>query len=98
MIRMAQAEGGFATVLHKGEREAGTLILLTIERNENAMVWERMPQLDGSRPFHVAKRENTEKPQEISDYLQRRQSQDPDIWVLELDIADAERFVASLPY
>lgn len=96
-IRMAQAEGGFGTVLSKGEREAGTIVLLTMHRNENATLWERMPQLDGSRPFYAAKRQNPEKPTEFSEYLSRRSTQDPDLWVVELDIADAERFIASLP-
>jgi hypothetical protein len=30
----------------------------------------------------------------VSDYWQRRRSRDPDLWVLELDIAAAERFAA----
>ena len=96
-IRMAQAEGGFGTVLSKGEREAGTIVLLTMHRNENATLWERMPQLDGSRPFYAAKRQNPENPTEFSEYVSRRSVQDPDLWVVELDIADAERFIASLP-
>lgn len=96
-IRLAEAEGGFATVIAKGEREAGTIILLTIQRNENLTLWERMPQLDGSRPFYAAKRQNAENPTEFHEYVERRRSQDPDLWVVELDIADAERFIATLP-
>ena len=30
----------------------------------------------------------------VSDYWQRRRSRDPDLWVVELDIASAERFAA----
>lgn len=96
-IRLAEAQGGFGTVLAKGEREAGTVLLLTIERNENAILWERMPQLDGGRPYIAAKRQNDEKKEEFSEYVERRRQQDPDIWIIELDIADAERFIASLP-
>ncbi len=96
-IRIAEAQGGFGMVLSKGEREAGTVLLLTTHRNENATLWERMPQLDGSRPYIVAKQQNDENKQEFAEYIQRRGQQDPDIWVVELDIADPERFIASLP-
>ena len=97
MIRMIEAAGGFAMVTAKGERDAGTILLLTNYRGENAVLFEKMPQLDGSRPFIAAKRQNAEKPQEIFEYLERRKQQDPDIWILEADIADGAQFVASLP-
>lgn len=97
MIRLAQAQGGFATVMAKGERDAGTLLLLTVQQGQNSVLYERLPQLDGSRPYCAAKREDSEKKQEFSEYLQRRVKQDPDIWILEVDIADPERFIASLP-
>ncbi len=84
-------------VTAKGERDAGTILILTIYRGENAVLFEKMPQLDGSRPFIAAKQQNPEKPEEIFEYLERRKNQDPDIWILEVDIADGARFVASLP-
>ncbi|MDX1703001.1 MAG: DUF1491 family protein [Altererythrobacter ishigakiensis] len=97
IIRLAESAGGFAMVTAKGERDAGTILILTIYRGENAVLFEKMPQLDGSRPFIAAKQQNPEKPEEIFEYLERRKNQDPDIWILEVDIADGARFVASLP-
>lgn len=96
LMRIVESQGGFATVLHKGERDAGTILILTIYRGEPVTLYERMPQLDGSRPFIAAKQQNPEKPTELSDYVARRASQDPDIWVIEADIADGERFIASI--
>ena len=96
LMRIVESQGGFATVLHKGERDAGTILILTIYRGEPVTLYERMPQLDGSRPFVAAKRQNPENPTELSDYVARRASQDPDIWVIEADIADGERFIASI--
>ena len=96
MIRAIESQGGFASVIAKGERDAGTILILTIYRGENAVLFERLPQLDGSRPFIAAKQQNPEKPQEIFDYLEKRKKQDPDIWILEADIADGARFIASL--
>ena len=97
MIRMVEAAGGFAMVTARGEKDAGTILILTIYRGENAVLFERMPQLDGSRPFIAAKQQNPEKPQEIYEYLEKRKRQDPDVWVLEADIADGAQFIASLP-
>ncbi len=97
MIRLAVAQGGFATVLAKGERDAGTILLLTMYRDNNATIFERMPQLDGTRPFVSTKTQDIDKKDEFTEYLERRRAQDPDIWIIEADIADAEQFVASLP-
>lgn len=95
LIRAVEAAGGFATVLARGERDSGTVLLVTIRQGQPACLFERLPRADGSRPYIAAKRENPEKPQEFSDYLARRRRQDPDLWLVELDIPDAERFIAS---
>ncbi len=95
LIRAAEAEGGTAMVLSKGEKDAGTILVVTMYRGENATLYERMPQLDGSRSFVATKAQDTEKPYEFTEYLERRGAQDPDNWILEVDVADPERFVAS---
>ncbi|MBD2843198.1 DUF1491 family protein [Erythrobacter rubeus] len=97
LIRSAEANGGIATVLSKGERDAGTILLVTMYRGENVRLFERMPQLDGSRTFMATKSQDPEKKHEFSEYLNRRSEQDPDIWVIELDIDNPERFIALLP-
>ncbi|WP_394730264.1 DUF1491 family protein [Altererythrobacter sp. GH1-8] len=97
IIRLAQSEGGFATVLARGERDAGTILLLTTYRGNSVTLFERMPQLDGTRSFTPTKQENPENKQEFADYLDRRKRQDPDIWVVEVDVANAQHFVELLP-
>lgn len=94
LIRAAEAAGGFATVIAKGDREAGVILLLTTERGGFARLWERLPSLDGSREFSITLIQHAENKAEFSDYLTRRTSRDADMWLVELDIADAERFVA----
>ena len=41
LIRRVQAEGGFASVLHKGDADRGTISLLVAERGETRAVLER---------------------------------------------------------
>lgn len=96
ILRLAESEGGFATVLAKGERDAGTILVVTLCRGRGGVLHERMPQLDGSRKFLATKREDPENPQEFSDYLARRRRQDSDLWLIEVDVADPQRFIAAL--
>ncbi|HKT85045.1 MAG TPA: DUF1491 family protein [Novosphingobium sp.] len=93
LIRRVEAAGGFATVLRKGEHDAGTIMIVFTEKDENTRIYERMPQLDGSRQWQCSKKQDPENAGEIISYIQRRGSQDPDLWVVELDIADGERFI-----
>ena len=95
LVRAVEAAGGFGMVLQKGERDAGVLLILTTRSGKNTRLWERMPQLDGSRAFVCTKVQDNEKPEEIDEYVNRRRSSDPDCWVVELDIENAERFVES---
>lgn len=94
LIRAVQSEGGFATVLSRGERDAGTVAIVTLSRSEPAQFYERMPTLDGTRAFTRTKTQDPEKPNEFNDYLIKRGRQDPDLWIVELDIADPARFAA----
>ena len=57
----------------------------------------RMPQMDGTRPFVVTRVQDPENPMEFSEYLDRRKRQDPDIWILEIDIDDPQKLIALLP-
>lgn len=97
LIRLVESQGGTAMVLAKGERDAGTILIVTMCRGEDVRLFERMPQMDGTRPFLATKSQDPEKPEEFSEYLDRRRRQDPDIWIVEVDIANAERFVELLP-
>jgi hypothetical protein len=93
LLRQVSAAGGFAAVLHKGEREAGTILVVCAQSGANRRVFERMPKPTGERDWALSQTETIENKQVIDDYLARRQAQDPDLWVIELDIANGERFI-----
>ena len=93
IIRAVEAAGGFAAVLAKGERDAGTLLLICCERGTQARAMERMPQPDGPPKWTLVRKQDPENPHEFSDYLDRRRRQDPDLWIVELDGAGVERFI-----
>jgi hypothetical protein len=93
LIRLAQTEGGFASVLHKGDREAGTILLIITERGVNPRLFERMPSAEGTREWSQRTIQDIESKQLFDEYLARREQQDPDLWIVELDIANGERLI-----
>ena len=96
--RLAEAEGGFATVLASGERDAGTIALVIVTRaGEGARLFERRPQIDGNRNFVETRREDIENKGDFLLILERMRQRDPDLWLIEADVPDSERFIAGLP-
>lgn len=93
MIRAVQNSGGFATVLARGEQQAGTILVVCCENGANGRIFERMPSLDGGREWVQTKVQDPENTPEFLEYLDRRKRQDSDLWIVELDIAGAERFI-----
>jgi hypothetical protein len=93
LIRAVEAAGGFATVLARGERDAGTVLVVCCASGGPAAAYERMPQPGGRRAWTLARKQGTENSQEFAEYLDRRKEQDSDLWIVELDVPDAERFI-----
>ena len=94
LIRRVQAEGGFATVLHRGNDTAGAILIECVDRGQRQVLLERTTGLDGQDEW----RENPANPDESThqNQMEKRRRSDPDLWVVELDIADAKRFAAEL--
>jgi hypothetical protein len=97
LIRRVQAQGGFATVIAKGEPDAGTLLIILTDRGGLSSAYERMPQADGTRGWSLSRKQDIADPAVFTAYLARRKTQDPDLWIIELDIRDGERFIGDLP-
>ena len=94
LLRQVEAQGGFATVIRRGDPERGALLLLVSERGNHVACLERVLVMDGTYNWQRTGPTDSSKSQEVSDFLAKRARFDPDIWVVELDIADAERFIA----
>jgi hypothetical protein len=92
-LRLAEAQGGFGTVLHKGDANRGALLLVIMERGRHAGLLERSLGAEGIYGWKIT------GPSEIdsalaAQYVARRSQSDPDCWVIELDIPLSERFIA----
>ena len=93
LIRRVAAEGGFAAVLARGEPDAGTILLVMRDSRTNPRLFERMPHPDGTRPWTLNRMQDPDNKQDFEDYLARRQAQDRDVWIVELDSPNPERFI-----
>lgn len=94
LVRRVNAAGGSAVVLAKGDAEAGAILVLTLDRGENPAFLERGIGPDGKPALVRSGPAELTGEAAISDYWHRRRSRDSDLWVVELDIAGAERFAA----
>lgn len=92
-LRRAQQQGGFGMVLHKGDAERGSILVVVVERGEHRAILERRLQAGGTYGWAASGPREGESV-EAAQYVARARRADPDCWVLELDIPSAERFIA----
>jgi hypothetical protein len=90
IMRRVESEGGFATVLRKGDPDRGTLTLILQKRGEILGFLERELGPDFTYDW-VFKAKGS---QSIADLTASRARFDADSWLIELDIAEPERFIA----
>src|SRR3546814_18952743 len=95
-MRRAEAEGGYAAVLAKGDPTAGAVLVILAERGRKLRIMERILQPKGDYAWQEAVGEAAENDDEFEMFLTRRQKFDPVNLVLELELASAERFDGGL--
>lgn len=92
LLRQAQAGGGFAIVARRGDPDRGDIIVHVVDRGADVALLERRL---GSDYRYAWTRQSVPK-QGMSAFSGGRARIDPDFWLIELDIPDAERFVAEM--
>lgn len=96
LLRLVSQNGGFGAVLKKGDRISGAILIQCIEKGENPKLLENMPSLDGLPNWQQIWPQDTDKNRELSEYIAQRFRFDPDMWLIELDIPDAERLIVQM--
>ena len=94
LIRRAAAAGGFGTILVKGDEISGVILVEAVEKGRSLGLFERVANLDGGYRMERCGPAVEEGTDSLNQYIVRRRRSDPDLWVIELDIADAKRFAA----
>ncbi len=88
--RRAEAAGGNAMVLTKGDEISGAVIVALAERGVVRGLYERGLAPDGSYQWVEAGPGEDAEPPAFGEYLARRRKFDPDIWAVEIDAPDTD--------
>lgn len=94
IVRRVSAEGGFAAILNKGDPDRGALVLLLRERGAFRGLLERQLGPDFSYRWVLSRSERDLDEQQLGELIRGKLRFDADSWLIELDIADPERFIA----
>jgi hypothetical protein len=94
--RLAEAGGDFATVIRKGDVTSGAILLIGQIRGQNPVLFDRFPSLDGDSMWEPITAQADDNEAEVGAYWQKRAARDPDLWVIELDVASTERLTLLL--
>jgi hypothetical protein len=93
LVRRVHAAGGSAMVLARGDETAGALLIVAGDRGSQWQCFERGLDASGNPAAIVSGPADADEAA-IADYWHRRRRNDPDLWVVEVDVAQAERFAA----
>jgi len=94
LIRRAEADGGFGAVLRKGDPERGSLLIVVRGRGRFVACLERNVGAGGRYGWTAAGPADSDSEPLLAEFLARRVRFDEDLWLIELDIAQPERFIA----
>jgi hypothetical protein len=89
MLRQANDAGGMGMVLARGDAQAGGILVVGSERGGEERLFERGIGPDGS-PAII----DSTPAEDLPGYWRRRRQRDPDLWVIELNVAGVKRLVA----
>ncbi len=94
LVRRVGNEGGNSVVVAKGDATAGSILLICLDKGIRTAFRERLLGVDGDYDWAEVGPKPHAEYEEIEAWLSRRRARDPDLWIVELDIPNAERFAA----
>jgi hypothetical protein len=80
--------------MRKGDPDRGSLLLLVTSRGRHVACLERTLSFEGTYQWGRTGPDESAGSEELADFLRKRARFDEDSWVIELDIAEPERFIA----
>ena len=86
-MRRVNAAGDFATVLHKGDGVAGSVVIVH-RRGAETRALQRLMAASGAYEWR-----ETAAGDLVEAWVERQRRYDPDLWVVELDTPNPARFI-----
>lgn len=95
-LRRAQAEGAFATIVRRGDPDAGAVAVKVFVPAGNARLFIQSRDLDGNpvwrEPFE-GDQQTDDIEGKIDAWLQKETQIDPDLWIVEIEDRDGRAFL-----
>jgi hypothetical protein len=80
--------------MRRGDPDSGSLLIFVSSRGRHVAILERVLSPEGDYRWQPANAPDSVGSKEIADFLAKRARFDEDLWAIELDIAEPERFIA----
>jgi hypothetical protein len=80
--------------MKKGDPDRGSLLILVASRGRHIACLERVLNVDGSYRWQTAGPAESASSADVAAFVARRARFDEDLWAIELDVAQPERFIA----
>lgn len=102
--RSVEAQGGFAMVLARGDADAGDVLLVVTDRmsetaDANPLFFQPIPAWRNEHDRLIRWErigQDIDNKGKASDFLAKKRRIDPDLWIVELNVADRQRFAEEL--
>lgn len=94
LLKRVNDAGGMGMVRARGDAGSGSILLILSGAGVPTKLVERAIGPEGKAALVPAGPGGAGDALACDDYWRRRRARDPDLWVVELDIAGAERFAA----
>lgn len=88
LLRRCDLAGRGAYVIHRGDDTAGAIALSVVRPSGRVELWSQEYDFDSDQRPWVLQAEGA--PREIDATVTRRRAADPDLWVIELELPDAQ--------
>jgi hypothetical protein len=94
LMRRAEVEGGNGIIVARGDPDRGALLLIVMQRGGHVACLERALQSTGAYAWQTVGPASGAPESEVASWSAQRRKSDPDLWLIELDVALPQRFIA----
>ncbi len=84
-MRRCEQEGAFATILHRGDKTGGLVVLKLHRLGEGSRILTQTRDLEGRLAWMPALERKEVTHAEADAYIARTVKRDPDVWVIEIE-------------
>lgn len=84
-LRRVQGEGAFGAVVHRGDEDAGAVLLVINTLDGKAKVLGQITGMDGARAWRALTGPDAVDERAAAELIARERGRDRDVWVIEVE-------------